>query len=368
MNTNEISNTPDLIAALSELPDLSSDFHGRSLIRLAPNTTFEISETIRIRKKILLDGQGSVLKMVGSGPVFQIGENYTDCDAIESSLHDTTYSLIKDLDLVGKAQGDHSDIGIRNLCHGLRLSNIRFRYFKIGIETDGHHSEEKLRVHNSNNTSFRDLHFLGCGTAMRFTGKDASVCTVSHCEIVGCETGVELDHVSYSTFLGVYTEATKNPVRQLSNPDYSTWISCGSEGNHLSDTFKSGTVLGGNMVTGAKNVRAIGDRIGSGDSRIHFNLPSVNDSKKGIRVFIPGVQEGNSCPITFAQYEIQNVEVEEGERSQLVQQGLHGIFYSERGGKGYGLGPAHWLLIPDSEDSDIKEKRIAEYWSYKWKA
>ncbi len=331
-----ITNVQELRNALEGLPDPNINFFGRNLIRLAPNTTFEIEKTIWIRKKVLLEGQGSVLKMVGSGPCFLIGEDYSKADAFRKPFLDSTYTTIRDLDFHGESPSNYSDIGILSHCHGLRLSNVNFYYWKIAINAEG-----KQTVHNSNSSSFRDLNIKLCDIAIKFDGVDSSVTTIDHCEVISCKVGIELLNVSYQMVYGYYSEATDIPIKN-NNVDYTTWVACGNEGAHLTKDFLGGIVIGGNLVTGSRKVNAKGDRIGRGDSRIHFTLSRDEDPNKGVRVFIPSIFGGKGTPSPMGFVQIENQQIKPTDiRPNNVH---HGIIYNEDCGRKYILGTQAWKI------------------------
>ncbi len=342
--------TPEELRVSLETPaDINSSFQGRKLIKLAPNTTFELDKPIWIRKKIILDGQGSRIVMKSSGSCLIIGEDYSKPDAFRNPRYDSTFSTIRNLDLVrGDSSTQSGMTGILCRCHGLRLENIRFLHWETGVQVEGHAS-----ISNSNNTSLRDLYFFDCDTALRFTGVDASVATVDHCEIISCNTGIELLNISYSVISNLYTEGTKIPIK--SGHNYATWVGCGSENAHLTKDFIGGTVLGGNLVSGARKINALGDRIGRGDSRIQFTMTKPNNSKEGVRVFIPGNFEGTPSPLQFIQ--IENEFPNDPDRRNNVR---HGIVYVENENSNpqdiqrkYILGTQSWKIEPNGCEWDV---------------
>ncbi|MDY7395248.1 hypothetical protein UMM65_08335 [Aureibaculum sp. 2210JD6-5] len=339
---NTISTSLELIRAINNAPD----FEGRTLLKLTPNTIFEIDQTLWIRKRLIIDGQGSVIKFKGDITGIKIGEDYTIDDEFRpETKYDSTYTIIKDLDLIGDSTlSNRSGIGILCWSHGLRLNNIRFSYWREGILCDG-----ELHKRNVNNTSFRDLLFRLCDTAIYFSGRDADAGIIDGCEIVGCETGIKMTNITYQNFSNVYFEAVKHPIDNSSTSDYSTWVGCGTEGAAISNKFKgAGTIAGGNLVSAARKVNASGERIGRGDSRLSFTVLDRNDSKKGVRVFIPGNFYGVPSPMQFIQ--LENIFPDDTNRPRNE---LHGISYDSREQK-YRLGTRAWKIKPNSVGCEWK--------------
>ncbi|WP_298897284.1 hypothetical protein [uncultured Psychroserpens sp.] len=304
---SEIHTTEELITAIEKAPD----FLGRKLVKLAPNRVFEINETIWIRRRIILEGQGSVLQFKGEGNCLKIGEDYSINDPNRPEpKFDSTLSTIRDLDILGdptiyNPENDTgSGIGILCWSNGLRVSNVRFLYWKTGIEVSGSNNQR-----NSNNTVFRDLWFGQCNTALKYLGGDAHEGILDGCQIRSCQNGIELRDIFHMLFSGVYVDGTAKPI--INSHDYSTWIGCSPDGAALSKDFKGGgAIVGGAMVSAARKIKAKGDRIGRGDSQLAFTVLNADDPTKGIRVFVPGEYnikgEIVQAPIKFIQIENQN--------------------------------------------------------------
>ncbi|WP_074405970.1 hypothetical protein [Aquimarina megaterium] len=340
---SEVSTTSELRAAIEESPN----FSGRKLIKLAPNTTFEVEDTIWIRRGIILDGQGSVINFKGEGICFKIGEDYGVEDPERPPVkYDSTLSVIKDLDLNGDSTlwnpnlDRGSDVGLLCWSNGLRLNNVRFLHWKTGVECSG------SATRNSNNTSFRDLYFAQCTTAIKYRGPEVNEGILDGCQIRTCANGIELIEILHMLFSGVYTDGDdkmKPIVNNVNNADYSTWIGCSPDGAVVTKDFRGGGVIvGGALVSAARNMKLSGDRIGNGESQLIFKRSNHDDRSKGVEVHIPGEYNIQG---KLVQSPMKFIQIENYEPSDDLRYQYHGIIYDPKEEKYY-IGTQRFIPVP----------------------
>lgn len=249
-----ITTSAELIEALANLPDPI----GRGvLLELAPNTVFELDQSLEINKRVIIKGNGCKL-------AFAHG---VDGIIINPSA---LWSAIYDLDIWAPyAPIENSNHGIRNKANGIRLYNLRIAWFGTGVSFISRSIEGEFT--NCNSSVVRDCRIDGrkkWSVGIYLRGKDSNAITFDHVTISSAKIGVLSDSVHANSYYDVYIEDVEESFRIQGKAEYSTFVGCigdGIKGDLYSESPYILT-LGGTLP--AQNPP--GDRIGQRRATIHF--------------------------------------------------------------------------------------------------
>ncbi len=278
-----IDNEADLLLALDDLPDPVGP---GVLLELKPNKIFHLDQTLTVRKRIILRGNGARLVFTPGIDGIHIEIPPEGSEAEVHPIFDAKRSLIQDLLIRTASLAVNDNHGIRNEANGVRIYNVWIHGFGTGMSFDS--QPDDGRSLNCNRYVVRDCRIDGDKNWTRGVfvhGGDSNAITFDHLTISGVRIGIESAYATGNNYYGIYIENHQDAFRIAEGADYSTLLGCMIDSGQVEKIpIESQNVLtvGGNLP----RHEFLGDRLGAGRNKLVFYEKMIGEHNEELYMLV----------------------------------------------------------------------------------